>query len=74
MQWWLVLKTVTCKTVATSLYYSCGQPWDRETVVLVQSKMCRQYSIAYSCTGKPNCCFSKLFGYYSCMNILPMLI
>ena len=23
---------------------------------------------------KPNCCFSKLFGYYSCMTILPMLI
>jgi len=20
-----------------------------------------------SCTAKPNCCFSKLFGYYSCM-------
>jgi len=23
---------------------------------------------------KPNCCFSKLFGYYCCMPILPMLI
>ena len=23
---------------------------------------------------KTNCCFSKLFGYYSCMTILPMLI
>ena len=23
---------------------------------------------------KPNCYFSKLFGYYSCMTILPMLI
>jgi len=22
----------------------------------------------------PNCCFSKLFGYYSCITVLPMLI
>jgi len=32
MQWWLVLKTVTCKTVTTSLYYSYRQRWDRRDI------------------------------------------
>jgi len=31
----------------------------------------REFNISLQ---KPNCCFSKLFGYYSCMTILPMLI
>ena len=32
-------------------------------------------SARYGCTlQNPNCCFSNLFGYYSCMTVLPMLI
>ena len=65
-------------------FYSCTEPMESVRMDDSDCSMCMQVKntkdktvllkLSLYNTVKQNCCFSKLFGYYNCMTILPVLI